>query len=75
MVATAFRERGGFGQADGLLQALEYEMAQAVLQPLNFREFWHWIFDQSDHEVGNGNPQRTQLHPQCMGVAKNSWLN
>lgn len=72
MVATACREGGEFGQADGLLQAVECEMAQAVLQPLNFRDFWHWLFDQSDNEVGNGKPQRTQLHPQCMGVAKNS---
>lgn len=66
MVATAFREGGEFGQADELLQAVECEMAQAVSQPLNFRDFWHWLFDQSDNRVGNGKPQRTQLHPQCM---------
>lgn len=72
MVVTAFEEGGGFGQAVGLLKAGECEMAQAVLQPLNFRDFWSWLFDQSDSEVGNGKPQRTQLHPQCMGVAKNS---
>lgn len=43
-----------------------------ITAPDFFRHFWHWLWNQSDSEVGNGEPQTTQPLPQGTWVAKNS---
>lgn len=43
--------------------------------PCFFRDCWHWLFDQSDNEVGNGKPQKTHPLPLGTQVANNSCLN